>query len=145
MLKIANEKMDNAVSPVIGVILMVAITVILAAVISVFVLDLGEGLQGSNSQVNLGFEYNSTTDQVTITHRGGSTLEADQISVVVNGQNANYTGGQEFPNEISAGNSAIITGYGSQTGFNNTDTVQVIESSSEGEQTQILDEFVVRK
>ena len=33
---------DNAVSPVIGVILMVAITVILAAVIASFVLGLGD-------------------------------------------------------------------------------------------------------
>jgi len=33
---------DDAVSPVIGVILMVAITVILAAVIGTFVLDLGQ-------------------------------------------------------------------------------------------------------
>jgi flagellin-like protein len=33
---------DNAVSPVIGVILMVAITVIMAAVIGTFVLALGD-------------------------------------------------------------------------------------------------------
>ena len=35
---------DKAVSPVIGVILMVAITVILAAVIGTFVLGLGESV-----------------------------------------------------------------------------------------------------
>jgi len=39
---------DRAVSPVIGVILMVAITVILAAVIGTFVLGLGDSL-GDNS------------------------------------------------------------------------------------------------
>jgi len=36
---------DRGVSPVIGVILMVAITVILAAVIGTFVLGLGDSLQ----------------------------------------------------------------------------------------------------
>lgn len=36
-----NEPADRAISPVIGVILMVAITIILAAVIAVFVLDIG--------------------------------------------------------------------------------------------------------
>lgn len=39
--KKAEERSDRAVSPVIGVILMVAITVILAAVIAAFVMDIG--------------------------------------------------------------------------------------------------------
>ncbi len=39
---------DRAVSPVIGVILMVAITVILAAVIGTFVLGLGDQVQNTN-------------------------------------------------------------------------------------------------
>lgn len=43
---------ERGVSPVIGVILMVAITVILAAVIAAFVLDLGQG-QSANAQVGL--------------------------------------------------------------------------------------------
>jgi len=38
-----EESTDRGVSPVIGVILMVAITVILAAVIAAFVLDIGPG------------------------------------------------------------------------------------------------------
>lgn len=42
--KTLQEKFDAGVSPVIGVILMVAITVILAAVIGTFVLDLGDDL-----------------------------------------------------------------------------------------------------
>ena len=41
--KLVGSEEDRAVSPVIGVILMVAITVILAAVIAAFVLDLGPG------------------------------------------------------------------------------------------------------
>jgi len=42
-----REKETEAVSPVIGVILMVAITVILAAVIGTFVLGLGENVDGT--------------------------------------------------------------------------------------------------
>jgi len=41
--KLVGEEEERAVSPVIGVILMVAITVILAAVIAAFVLDIGPG------------------------------------------------------------------------------------------------------
>ena len=44
-----TETDDSAVSPVIGVILMVAITVILAAVIGTFVLGLGENVDGTTS------------------------------------------------------------------------------------------------
>jgi len=45
---------ERAVSPVIGVILMVAITVILAAVIAAFVLDLGDSVgQEAQAGVNL--------------------------------------------------------------------------------------------
>ncbi|MEF8869094.1 MAG: type IV pilin N-terminal domain-containing protein, partial [Haloarculaceae archaeon] len=43
---------DDAVSPVIGVILMVAITVILAAVIGTFVLGLGDQVQSTAPQAS---------------------------------------------------------------------------------------------
>ena len=47
--KLFGDEDERAVSPVIGVILMVAITVILAAVIAAFVLDLGQST-GANAQ-----------------------------------------------------------------------------------------------
>lgn len=50
---------DRGVSPVIGVILMVAITVILAAVIAAFVLDLGQG-QSVNAQVGIDISQDGT-------------------------------------------------------------------------------------
>jgi flagellin-like protein len=52
---------DSAVSPVIGVILMVAITVILAAVIGTFVLGLGENVQTTpTAGVNVDQEANQS-------------------------------------------------------------------------------------
>ncbi|PWR75936.1 type IV pilin [Methanospirillum stamsii] len=67
-------KRDDAVSPVIGVILMVAITVILAAVIAAFVF----GMTGSVSKSkNIAFVAELTgTDQtaVIITNHGGTDL-----------------------------------------------------------------------
>jgi flagellin-like protein len=61
---------DKAVSPVIGVILMVAITVILAAVIGSFVLNLGGSLQQSAPQASFDFDYGS---DLTVTHETGDT------------------------------------------------------------------------
>jgi len=51
--KLVGAEEERAVSPVIGVILMVAITVILAAVIAAFVLDIGPGDADPNAAVEV--------------------------------------------------------------------------------------------
>ncbi len=69
---------DRAVSPVIGVILMVAITVILAAVIGTFVLGLGDSLDsGVQAGVSVDGDSSSTERTVTWTSQG----TADSIVV----------------------------------------------------------------
>ena len=80
---------DDAVSPVIGVILMVAITVILAAVIASFVLGLGDQATNTQPQASFGFEYSEGVDgdssngegQLTVTHNGGASIEAQELYV----------------------------------------------------------------
>ncbi|WP_226005472.1 type IV pilin [Natrinema salinisoli] len=57
-----EDQDDRAVSPVIGVILMVAITVILAAVIAAFVLDLG---QSQSASAAAGVDFTENGDEVT--------------------------------------------------------------------------------
>jgi flagellin-like protein len=76
---------DDAVSPVIGVILMVAITVILAAVIGTFVLGLGSEIETTEPQAQFSFDSDSTNNKVTITHDGGQPVEAENIEVVDSG------------------------------------------------------------
>ena len=86
---------ERAVSPVIGVILMVAITVILAAVIGVFVLGLGDELgDGAAPQATVSFGE-SDEGNVTLTHQGGDTLALeDEFSLLVNGSvNDGYNAG----------------------------------------------------
>lgn len=69
---------NNAVSPVIGVILMVAITVILAAVIASFVLGLG---QTSDPAPNPTLQWSQDGDNVTIDVTGGNTFQAGHVEV----------------------------------------------------------------
>jgi flagellin-like protein len=75
---------DDAVSPVIGVILMVAITVILAAVIASFVLGLG-GNQQATPTASFTFDYTQNSDSnddenyLSITHDGGDTIKANTV------------------------------------------------------------------
>ncbi|WP_340102156.1 type IV pilin N-terminal domain-containing protein [Salinibaculum salinum] len=108
---------DDAVSPVIGVILMVAITVILAAVIATFVLGLGEQVSDTAPQASFNFDYDESatgTDSfdnaslannevdgiLTITHAGGATLQAEQVSV---SGSSGYDGRQAWSDSDSAG------------------------------------------
>jgi len=114
---------DRAVSPVIGVILMVAITVILAAVIGTFVLGLGDQVSENAPQASFSFDFSDNGDgfngdpgdNVTITHEGGETLEASNIGV--EGDNSSSTLSGSFSGTISAGDSAE---------FSEVDTGEVI-------------------
>ena len=94
---------DRGVSPVIGVILMVAITVILAAVIGAFVLGLGD--QASNTAPQVAFDFDFGDEDVTVTHSGGDTVDNSSLTV----RNATpetrvYFGGET----VSSGDSAEI-------------------------------------
>lgn len=67
----------------IGVILMVAITVILAATIGMFVLDLGNGLGSSDTPTaSVSAEVDTSTGIVTFTHNGGDSFAAGTLHIV---------------------------------------------------------------
>ena len=74
---------NRAVSPVIGVILMVAITVILAAVIGTFVLGIAPGEDPAPS-AQLTFDAGDGTD-IEVTHSGGDTMEIEDLTILING------------------------------------------------------------
>jgi flagellin-like protein len=68
---------SEAVSPVIGVILMVAITVILAAVIGTFVLGLGDQVETTAPSHNFATDANNTA--VTFSSTGGQSVDAGNL------------------------------------------------------------------
>lgn len=65
-----NDNETDAVSPVIGVILMVAITVILAAVIGTFVLGLGDGIEEQPSAGVTVDEKSQDTVRISLVNKG---------------------------------------------------------------------------
>jgi flagellin-like protein len=127
---------ESAVSPVIGVILMVAITVILAAVIGSFVLNLGGSLQQTAPQASFAFDYED--QNVTITHETGDSIEASQLNATVSDGTFDYGTSDKFEDEadgtISAGDSATYE-YGSNWGG---ETVRVVWESDNGENSATL-------
>jgi len=86
-----NFKNEEAVSPVIGVILMVAITVILAAVIAAFVFGMAGNVQTTKT-VGLNLQKDGTALQVTIL--GGPDLPTlSYLKVTIDGEETVYTKG----------------------------------------------------
>ena len=80
--KLVGSEEERAVSPVIGVILMVAITVILAAVIAAFVLDIGPG----DTTISASADVSTDGDHlvVEVTSGGG---DMDQLVAIDSGGN----------------------------------------------------------
>jgi flagellin-like protein len=85
---------DRGVSPVIGVILMVAITVILAAVIGTFVLGLGNEVSETAPTASMGFADASDAyepsdasgdakDLFVVSHNNGDKLQAADVKIVI--------------------------------------------------------------
>jgi len=156
---------DDAVSPVIGVILMVAITVILAAVVASFVLGLGDSQQQTPT-ASFEFDYDGSSDGtaganddfttpdssgdgaltggasasntgvLTITHDGGDTLDGARLTL--------NDGGDEGPTITWDSSSpgpdigTVNAGTSVNVGIDNDDTVSVIWTSGSGETTSTL-------
>jgi flagellin-like protein len=156
---------DRAVSPVIGVILMVAITVILAAVIGTFVLGLGDQVSESAPQAQFTFDFDGD-DQVNITHDGGDAINAEDLNITtsvpiaIDGADADSTYadaddqstvGSGSPSSanlvdtgefasgdtISAGTTISVIGNDPLTG----ETVRVVWSSPNSDKTATIGQF----
>ncbi len=87
----------SGVSPVIGIVLMVAITVILAAVISVFVLSTGEEVEDTGPTVSvtikdagetwdskrIGDNPDKNEDLLRVSHGSGDELELSDMKLII--------------------------------------------------------------
>jgi|AntRauTorcE11898_2_1112593.scaffolds.fasta_scaffold19037_2 flagellin-like protein len=82
---------EDAVSPVIGVILMVAVTVVLSAAIGAFVLDIGSAVTEQTPTTAIAIEpdiESGENDSVTFRHQGGDELEVSTLLVSIGGETA---------------------------------------------------------
>lgn len=127
--RMAFTKNDEAVSPVIGVILMVAITVILAAVIAAFVFGMAGNVQATKI-VSFTATKNAT-GYVTVTNMGGSdigTLQQVDVSVA---------GGTAVAGPITLGRTTSIAGVAGTA-----ERVLIIGKFSDGSQQILLDKTI---
>ena len=134
---------DDAVSPVIGVILMVAITVILAAVIASFVLNLG-GNQSTTPQASFEFEYSedgatgtfedgSPSGTLDITHQSGDSIQASRLTIIDEEDNSvdgDTSDGWDVT-QVSSGDVASVA-------VDSDDTIRIIYTDDSGEDSTTL-------
>jgi len=93
---------DRGVTPVVGVILIVAITIILASVISVYAVGLSEDVneRPTFSALELNFEEEPASEpnykefrwQIELTHTGGEAVDAEDIAVHLDHGDQRVTG-----------------------------------------------------
>ena len=77
---ITGTDSERGVSPVIGIILMVAITVILAAVIGTFVLGLGDQVHQTNPNAQWTWDQ-PASDELYVTHESGDAIPVRRMTV----------------------------------------------------------------
>jgi archaeal type IV pilus assembly protein PilA len=128
---------EDAVSPVIGVILMVAITVILAAVIAAFVF----GMAGNVSKTrSVAVTAQKQGQNVVVTNNGGpdiQDLSAFNVTVAYNNGSTATN-----PQTLSTAVGSSIKFPNGTTPQNGKDHVIVTATFTDGTQQVVLDTFV---
>ena len=120
---------DRAVSPVIGVILMVAITVILAAVIAAFVLGFGAG---ADAAPQASIDVDVVDDEtVTLEHLSGEAIDPENLRL--GGAVDNDSISDEFGDDFAGGDIVEIT---LNETLDSGDTVNLVWDS--GEESSVL-------
>jgi FlaG/FlaF family flagellin (archaellin) len=120
---------DAAVSPVIGVVLMVVVTVLLATVTGAFVLGLG-GQLSSPPQASFEFTYDEGAGEVTVSHFGGDSIDADSLTV----KSSEGFSGTPWGSEVTAGSSATLADAdGSGTAYDGDEVLYVVWTGSNGD------------
>jgi len=149
---------DGAVSPVIGVILMVAITVILAAVIATFVLGIGEELNQRSPNVSFTFDYNEVSSNTAdswgetaqasnddailqITHSGGPNIDADQLELAGSDVHSSRAAWDD-PSTSYSSSDKIQAGKDIEYAIENDDRISVTWQSEDGGRSATLQNFI---
>ena len=104
-----SRKEGRGVSPVIGVILMVAVTVIISSTVSVFVLGIGDDINNSTPQGSFSFSE-GCSGGIKVTYTAGDTLDGNRLYFTGSATEYNKPGSIEGwkGSEITGGDSVVV-------------------------------------
>jgi flagellin-like protein len=123
--KFLNE--EDAVSPVIGVILMVAITVILAAVIAAFVFGMGPPEQAPQASLRGSAVIMDSVGAIKLDHQGGDSvyLDATHTKVMLDGNVVTTVLANANTNALDAGESVYLFNVSGRYFLDTTNTTGI--------------------
>jgi FlaG/FlaF family flagellin (archaellin) len=132
---------DDAVSPVVGVVLLVGIAVMMTTAIGVFVLGFGPGDSPPETEIS----FYQESGNVTITMVRPAGVEDQNLEIRVNGNNACVDESNwSSSGSLERADSAVVYGAGgSCTGLSSGDNVRVIWYAPGGGQSDIVGEYEV--
>ncbi len=145
---------EKGVSPVIGVILMVAITVILAAVIASFVFGLGSKAPKSAPQASLVVSKaanNGTYDYILLDHQGGESIFWQDIQIVIAGPDGSTTvnfdnNGNPSGTNVNTSWSGLEIDVGTTQSFDPGERIKIVaDGTSWGDVGDTIDVKVIHK
>jgi len=117
------------VSSVIAVVLMVALTIVLAASVGVFVLGIGQEAtnQAQTPNVKYATEYvnESGNGTLSISVKGGDTVKKANLEIIIDGTTAWKAGNPQNGNEF------VISGSGWPTEVKSGDTLTLEEGGTD--------------
>lgn len=126
----AHDADRRAVGSVVGALLMVAVTVVIAVALGAFVLapGVGTGTDAPEATFEYSFSdggdgFGDTNDRIRITYVEGPPLDAESIRVVVDGERVEHVP-EYWSTEIGPGESIVITDDGTDADNASVSTIQ---------------------
>lgn len=130
----------RAVAPVLGIVMMVAIAVSLAAVVGLSAFGVADEIADVGPSASFEYDYDydegwGDGDSITITHAAGDEIRADRIEIEIQGADT-IPGEEVFDDEVvTAGSSATIDYETGNEGENwsGGSTIRIVWQGSAGE------------
>lgn len=146
MLDHIGARDGRGVTPVIGAVLLISITVLLAAMVATT--SLGHEAMRDPPQASLSVDATPSADEITVDHAGGDTLHASQtrLVVTVDGTRATF---DAIPSSavLSVGSSAVIDiagddevdwdGDGTYDAYAPTEDADVLPALTDGDEVTV--------
>lgn len=139
-MRAATNPGDRGSAPIVGVILIVAVTIIIGAVMATFLLDIGENVEESGPVTTFEYTYSDKNNRVKVVMKSGDSLDGNLLRFGGAATEKKVLGGiPEWSGEtVSAGDTATVE-------VNSDETLQIIWQGNRSEQTAILSTYEVPK
>ena len=126
-----NEQSSRGVAPVIAVILMVAITVILASVVAVFVLDIGGGLS-EDAQAGLNIDQNVDDETVTV-----EIISIGNVAHIEMRGDTDFNSEPDWSSELGESGDKMVLDRGGALADQDQGTLRAVGVTPEGEESVV--------